>query len=166
MNTNDSLELLDHVLKYTYEQKDYLDVRNFFSKDSGFPEFEEYYLVMILNKLNRDGYVDFMHKVHDKRWAFVKDIQAGEGLSIRRNFDGHLFIKDGGYIGESKRKAAEKASNTANQERTETLAKDLRDWTQLLAERTNGLKNWTRAVALGAIGLVVWEILHFFLERS
>jgi hypothetical protein len=39
------------------------------------------------------------------------------------------------------------------------------EWTRILAVRTHSLRNWTKAVAVGAIGLVVWEIIAFLLEH-
>jgi hypothetical protein len=162
LNTSNHLQVLDYVLENTFHNRDYWDVKNFFcNNNETFPENDEYFLKMALNKIQKDGYIDF---IAGER--YVTGQQAGEGISIRRNFAGHLFLNDGGYIGEENRRIAEAQTRNDYQERAETLATDLRDWTRILAVRTNELKNWTMAVAIGAIGLVAWEIFHaLFLEK-
>lgn len=156
LTTSEHLQVLDYVLENTLHSRDYWDAKNFFCIDNEvFPEKDEYFLKMALNKIQKDGYIDF---IAGER--YVTGQQAGEGMSIRRNFNGHMFLAAGGYVGEQKRLQAEESAKNAYQERAETLATGLRDWTRILAVRTNGLKNWTTAVAIGAIGLVVWEVIH------
>lgn len=152
----DHLQVLDYVLENTFNNRDYWDAKNFFCiGNEVFPKNDDYLLKMALNKLQKDGYVDF---IAGERYVIGQ--QAGEGMSVRRNFNGHIFLASGGYLGEQQRLATEQRAKNDYQERAETLATGLRDWTRILAVRTNGLKNWTRAVAIGAIGLVVWEVIH------
>ena len=155
-------EVLDYVLENTLEQKDYFHVKDFFCyTNETFPEKDEYYLKMVLNQLRNDGYIDFIRWV-DGDGIFVDQLQAGERLTIRRNFNGHIFSSNGGYQEqENKRKADEQAKNEA-QIRSDSYAKELTVWTSRLAIRTRWLMWATWAVALGAIGLVAWEIWHTY----
>lgn len=70
-------------------------------------------------------------------------------------YDGVMFYLSGGYMGQYDSKLAIAGMN----QRMEKSAQDLVDWTQNLATRTRELRDWTRAVAIGAIGLVLWEIV-------
>jgi hypothetical protein len=146
-------EILDYVLTNTYEQKDYLDVKQFFcSNNENFPSGDEYYLKIVLNKLNLDGYIDFI-RISGHLGQYITGHQAGEGMSIRRNFNGHLFLAKGGYEGEH-------IGRILNEVRVVSNETDLVKWTKQLSERTRKLMVATWAVAIGAIGLVVWEVVQ------
>jgi hypothetical protein len=166
MDTSDPISVLDYVLTHCYEQRDYIDVRKAFCKDELFPENDEYYLKMVLNKLNQDGYIDFIDlREGGKVGFFLKDRQAGEGMSIRRNLNGTLFLEGKGYAGEISRKNEQLKITREYREREETLAARLAQWTESLAIQTRNLTFWTRLVAIGAIALVLWEIAAYLLEH-
>ena len=86
------LEKLDYVLEKTHHQKEFLDIQKELTKDETL-SVDEHTLIMILNKLQKDGYVDF---IAGER--YVTGQQASEGMSIRRNFNGNSFLKSGGYV--------------------------------------------------------------------
>lgn len=162
MESNTPLEHLNYVLENTLHDRDYWDVKEAFFRDNVLPENDEYYLKMILNKIHRDGYIDFMTgQVNHK--TYVTDREAGANMNIRRNFNGHLFLANGGYVGEHKRNQEKETNRQKYDGRMETYAKNLVTWTQNLANRTKALTDWTRVVGIGAVGLVVWEIIAFFL---
>jgi len=165
LTVNDHLEVLDYVLENTVEQKDYLHVKSFFCTNNDvFPEKDEYFLKMALNKLKKDNYIDFI-RIAGNTAIFIDEYQAGEGMSIRRNFNGHIFFKNGGYIGEERRKITASQENKDALERGEGYASGLQIWTEKLANRTAELTRWTKAVAFGAIGLVAWEIFAFVYDH-
>lgn len=165
LTVNDHIQVLDYVLANTHEQRDYFHVKEFFCDNNpNFPENDEYFLKMVLNKLQKDGLIDFI-RIAGKVGQYVEGVEAGEGFSVRRNFDGHIFFKNGGYQGAEERKIQQETNESLYRERAETLAKRLADWTEKLANRTSSLMVATWAVAIGAIGLVIWEIFHFVLEK-
>ena len=162
LNTTHFREVLDYVLYNTAAEREYKDVKNFFcTNNSIFPDGDEYYLKMALNKLQQDRYIDFILYTEDVG-HFITNSQAGEGLSIRRNFNGHIFLSGGGYQWAERRLIEKEANDAASDNRAETFASDLTIWTKKLAIRTRWLMLATWAVAIGAIGLVIWEIYHSY----
>lgn len=100
------LEKLDYVLSKTHHSRDYFHVWEDFSKDVELGV-NQHDLNMMLNKLQRDGYIDF---IAGER--YVTGQQVGEGMAVRRNFEGDLFITNGGYVKEASTiVAAEKIKN-------------------------------------------------------
>lgn len=151
------LQKLDYVLERTHHQRDYFHVYTDLGKDETL-SINQHDLNMILNKLQRDGYVDF---IAGER--YVTGQQASEGLAIRRNFEGDLFIADGGYVENQRRKTDKEISEASYLERAETYAKRLSTWTEQL-------KNWTKyltyaTIIVGSV-LLLWDVLKFLVEHS
>lgn len=84
-----------------------------------------------------------------------------DGVRYIITYDGVIFHLMNGYMG----KYDEQVAISRMNQRMEKNAQDLVDWTENLATRTRELRNWTRAVAIGAIGLVIWEIAAFIWEH-
>lgn len=149
--------ILDFVLENSYHQEDYFDFKKrllpMLSSIGYFSDEDEYLMKMVLNKLQKDGYVDFI-RISGKVGQFVETYQAGEQMSIRRNFSGHIFIANGGYTGESQRKNAIQAHQSAYNARMETYSDSLSKWTVRLTYAT-----WTAAA--GAMGVLIWGMRHW-----
>lgn len=129
------LEKLNYVLEKTHHQRDYFHIQEDLCNDNNL-SVDKHNLNMILNKLQKDGYVDF---IAGER--YVTGQQAGEGITIRRNFDGDLFLSSGGYI--------KQAATIESSERIKN-------------NREIHLVRGTWAVAIGAIALVLWEMYKTF----
>ncbi|MCK9403412.1 MAG: hypothetical protein M0Q26_08440 [Chitinophagaceae bacterium] len=157
MESKTPFEQLNYVLEKLLHDRDYLDVKEDFFKENVLPEKDEHYLKMILNKLHKDGYIDFMEGEANRK-TYIINREAGHNMNIRRNFNGQLFLANGGYVGEYKRKQEKETNRQLYDGRMETTAGNLAEWTKRLAIRTRYLMWATWAVAAGAIGLVVWEI--------
>ncbi len=56
-----------------------------------FPNKDEYLFRMALNRLKDDGYIDFVYVAGKQEQPFTNR-HAGEGMTIRRNFNGHIFL--------------------------------------------------------------------------
>lgn len=141
-----ALEKLDYVLVNTGHQRNYADVINDLCNDAVL-NIDEHNLKLILNKLVEDMYIDFIYG-----HRFVMGEEAHDGMQIRRNFNGDLLLEQGGYVGEAnvkRRKEEISELAIARTERNERL-----------------LMRWTAAVAVGAIGLVLWEAYKYFFGHS
>jgi hypothetical protein len=133
------LQHLDYVLNGTLGEKDYFNLKETLLADNSLPT-DEHYIKMLLNKLRVDGYVDF---IAGER--FVTGQQVGEGMSIRQNFNGRLFLLDGGYEGKYKNEVAKITAQSAATDRAEKYAK----WLTL----------WTKCLFFGTLALVLVEAL-------
>jgi hypothetical protein len=170
LTAEQSRHILDCILSNSYNFEDYFDYKNrildILVNNNHFPDKDEYLLKMALNKLKADGYIDFVQKKEGvEKWQFIADLSASEGMSIRRNFNGHIFLATGGYDGEEQRRITATKENKDALTRSEGYASGLQTWTQNLANRTADLTFWTRLVAVGAIGLVLWEVVAFAIEH-
>lgn len=104
------LEKLDYVLGNIRSPISNADVRNNLGKDEKL-NVNEFDFAMIINKLRRDGYIDFI-----ENGKYANDKQFEEGVDVRRNFDGDLFVENAGYVKQSDATAiAERIKN--NRER-------------------------------------------------
>ena len=88
------MKKLDYVLNITADPRDYFHLNEHLGRD-GYLNIDEHNLKLFLNKLKEDGYIDFRA---GKR--FVEGQEASEGVTIRRNFNGDIFIAQGGYVGQ------------------------------------------------------------------
>jgi len=141
-----ALEKLNYVLEKSHHQKDYLDTIKELEKDI-MSSTDRHNIKLILNKLHRDGYLDF---IAGER--YITGQQASEGLSIRRNFDGDLFLDIGGYVGEENRRITRETNEKAYNDRMETYTSRLAVWTERLTYGTIG----------AACIIVGWEIIKTF----
>jgi hypothetical protein len=157
--------ILDFVLENSYHPRDYWNVQEDLLKyEEYFPNHDGYLLKMSLNQLKQDGYIDFI-VINGAQQIFLEGNSAGVNMTIRRNFKGHIFLANGGYKGEELRRIANADAEKAAAVRDEGYASSLATWTERLAVRTRNLMIATWGVATGAIGLVLWEIIHtLFLE--
>lgn len=89
---------------------------------------------LIMDKLRDDGYIDYIAG----QQKISKDLRASEGLNMRKNFNGAVFIADGGYVTKSSR------------EKTDRELRDSRD---------RRLSNGTVYLAVGTFLLVLVESL-------
>ena len=101
--------ILDFVLENAYHPEDYFDFKNkilpLLITENLFLDNDEYLLQMALNQLKRDRYIDFIEEAPNSKIKNFNDKRsAGEQLTIRRNFAGHIFLANGGYNGEEKEK--------------------------------------------------------------
>ena len=104
----------------------------------------------MLDKLHQDGYTDHVAGQH------LTDLRASNGLNIRKNYHGELFtITEGGYEGGYKRKKQEAIQVAAYNDRMENHTRRLAEWTERLTYSTV-------VAAVGAFGLLLWEMRHFF----
>ncbi len=159
------LKHLDFVLSHSKDERDYADVvRVLLSENSILPVDDEHYLKMILNKLHKDGYIDFLEGQANFK-IYIHNREAGNNMYVRTNFQGRLFLIDGGYEGQYNSNKTKETNLASRYERTEKNEENLVTWTENLANRTSELMNWTQWVAFGAIALVVWEIIAFALEH-
>lgn len=102
---------------------------------------------IIIRKLQRDGYIDV---VREKK--VVADNVYNDTDLLQRNFDGDLFILQGGYVQQRKDVESEKTK--------------LADLEQRQFEQETRMVTLTRWVAIGAVGLVAWEIFKFFVFEN
>ena len=99
---------------------------------------------ILIRKLQKDGYVDVIREKH-----VVKDNVYNDSDLLQRNYEGDLFIEQvGGYI-------KQKESNDIKQQ--EIIA-DL----ALRKKNDRRLILGTYLVAVGAIGLIFWEMIKTF----
>ena len=98
----------------------------------------------------------------DRTQKYFENIDSRYLISCK----GKLFWEGiGGFDKQNQNRLKElKEVNDRNQ-RMERNEESLVTWTQNLTNRTSDLTFWTRLVAIGAIGLVAWEIIAFFLEH-
>jgi hypothetical protein len=95
----------------------------------------------------------------------TRDLLRGENnipLQIKITIRGKYFIGQGGYagkLGRMNREAEILADDRRTAQRNDIL---LVDYTENLVLWTRRLYRGTVAVAIGAIGLVLWEMRHFF----
>ena len=93
---------------------------------------------------------------------FVDD----RGAHYLISFKGKYFWETvHGYSEQARREQINADSLNAQNLRSERNDEQVVAWTQNLANRTADLIFWTRLVAIGAIGLVVWEIVAHFLAH-
>ncbi len=119
-----------------------------------------------LKKLHKDGYLYFMDNKKENQKSDVAGEIYHRGYNYLITFDGKFFLKTvGGYQKKNANDLQKIANEEAVTQRMEKSAQDLVTWTQNLATRTQELRNWTKAVAIGALGLVVWEVIAFALEH-
>jgi hypothetical protein len=146
--------ILDFVLGNSYHPRDYWDFKEDLLKHHDyFPNGDEYLLKMALNKLKQDGYIDFI-SINGTQQKFVSDYSVGENMTIRRNFNGHTFLSDGGYKGEEEKRITNESSSAAYDCRMETYSERLAVWTTRLTYAT-----W---LAGGSAALLfLWEIRHW-----
>jgi hypothetical protein len=140
LNADQYRDVLDYILSESYHPEDYFEYKNrilpLLVSNNFFKNQDEYLLRMFLNKLHQDGYIDF---IAGER--FVVGQQAGEGMTIRRNINGHIFLSNGGYT-------QERINAVKNESRKD--------------HREKYLLWGTWAVAFGAIALVAWEMYKTF----
>lgn len=141
-----SLEKLDYVLRRTKDEWSYKDVKYSFTQ-SQTDTLDTHTLNLILNKLHRDGYIDFMA---GERYVTMQE--ASDGISIRRNFDGDLFVEAGGYSKQKSDKETIIQDSVLMNQRMERNAQDLVSWT----------KSLTAATILAAALIVGWEMVKTF----
>ena len=105
------------------------------------PEDDEGYvdLSMILDKLLKDGYIRYKYPTQDG-----KLLTESKDWLYKINYDGKQFIESGGYV---QQKINEENEN-------EKFLK--------MEVRSLRISFW---VAFGAIGLLVWELIKFYLEH-
>lgn len=114
-----------------------------------------------LKKLHKDGFLYFMYRDGN----VVNNYWRDHNFLI--TFDGKYFWETvKGYKEKIRIENAKIQAISDQNQRMEKNEELLVSWTKNLADRTKSLTNWTRAVAVGAIGLVVWEIIAFLLEHS
>ncbi len=89
-----------------------------------------------MDKLRKDGYIDFV-----AGQKICNDFRASDGLEIRRNFEGTVFIEAGGYVQQA-------ISDAKYENRKDSYERKLLYGT------------W--GIALGAIALVFWEMYKTF----
>lgn len=104
---------------------------------------------IILKRLEKDGYV---RQANGTVWVLT--------------FDGIFFKESGGYSQENENKLFKIKNEIDQSQRMERNEEQLVNWTQNLADRTKDLTFWTRLVAVGALSLVLWEMIAFLLEHS
>lgn len=144
-------EHLDIVLKFLYNDRGHSDLisilerlekeKNFLLKIDGDDG------VRILNKLIKDGYVEFQ----EVRLSYENPM-TNEPIIVRRywiSFEGKIFVETGGYKEAIRKEAAQIKANE-----TDVLVK-LRNDKRLV------IGTWV--VAIGAIALVLWEMIKTFL---
>ena len=132
---------IDIVLKTFYEKGKNGFEFNVAQKESGILDDEEFKRIFL--RLRKDEFLTL------------------DGSVFTISYDGVLHHLSNGYMGQYIRNQ----SLIEMSQRTEKSAQDLVDWTANLAIRTKELRNWTRAVAIGAIGLVLWEVFVFLWEH-
>ena len=76
-----------------------------------------------------------------------------------------VFNEFGGYVQKEINERQRITDDNARNQRMERNEELLASWTENLANRTADLTFWTRLVAIGAIGLVVWEVIAFLWEH-
>lgn len=112
----------------------------------------------ILAKLKKDGYIEWKIEgtdvnTHEKDTRYIV------------TFEGQMLNELGGYS----QKEIDKEQERNFIKTAEKLRSDreglLVSWTESLANRTRDLTNWTKVVGIGAVGLVVWEIIVYCLEH-
>jgi hypothetical protein len=82
------------------------------------------------------------------------------------NSKGKLFWEGvGGFEKQDQNRRLELKEISARNQRMEKNEVNLVEWTRILAVRTHSLRNWTRIVGIGAVALVVWEIMAYILEH-
>lgn len=130
-------EKLNFVLNYIQHQRKYEDfVREISEWEDLKGQFTSGEIDLIMDKLRDDGYIDFV-----AGQKISKDTRASEGLEMRKNYNGVIFRQNGGYV--------QKAINDA-------LIENQKDF------RERMLLYGTWAVAVGAIGLIIWEMIKTF----
>jgi hypothetical protein len=83
-----------------------------------------------------------------------------QGAHYLISFKGKLFWETTGGFKERARLEQIKINSLEEQNRRmERNDEQLVTWTENLANRTRDLTNWTKVVGIGAVGLVVWEII-------
>jgi DNA-binding PadR family transcriptional regulator len=102
-------------------------------------------ITSILNKLEKDGYIEF-----DDRMVGIADEFSKTRRVYRITFEGRHFIENGGYVEEKKSMAARKRWEDGFVERAERNA-----------ERLNRL---TLLLGIGTIGLVLVELIKMAIE--
>jgi hypothetical protein len=107
--------------------------------------------------------------MNNKKEKIISDVVGMEytrNLNYLITFDGKFFLKTvGGYRNKNANDLQKIANENAMNQRMEKNAQDLVTWTQNLTNRTSDLTFWTRLVAIGAIGLVLWEVVAFAIEH-
>jgi len=130
-------EKLNFVLDYIKQERSYNDLyREIDSHANMRGQFAQDEINLIMDKLRDDEYIDYV-----AGQQINKTMRASDGLNMRRNFNGTVFIAAGGYV--------QKAINDAKIENQ----KDFRERMLLYG---------TWAVAAGAIGLIIWEMIKTF----
>ena len=112
----------------------------------------------ILGKLKKDGYIEWQIEgndvtTHEKDTRYIV------------TFEGQVLNELNGYSQQEIDKEQErnfiKTSEKARSDREALLV----SWTASLSNRTRDLTKWTKVVGIGAVGLVLWEIIVYCLEH-
>lgn len=181
-----TIEMLDFILENSYHPKDYHDYKLMMLPKlvdaKLFPDEDEPLLKMALNKLKEDGYLDFVQKKDGiDQWQFISDLSAAEGMTIRRNFNGHLFVGNGGY-------RQQKINADAENKRVEKLENENRAnqtwmiWLTVILAASAFLTlvyycvdlywryHWFRSIDLCLLGflilLLLWLVLLIRIEKG
>lgn len=111
--------------------------------------------------LYRDKYI-YCEFLGNRDSEFVDD----RGAHYLVSFKGKYFWEtEKGYAEQVRLEQIKSDFLSAQTQRTERNEEQLVTWTRNLANRTQDLTFWTRLVAIGAIGLVLWEIVAYLLEH-
>ena len=130
-------EKLNFVLEYINQERPYTDLHREIDSHANMKgQFSPGEIDLIMDKLREDSYVDYVagQKIN-------KDMRASDGLNLRRNFNGTVFITKGGYIDKDLR---------------ESKARALRD------KLDKRLSNGTVLLAVGTFLIVAWEMIKTF----
>lgn len=157
----DLLSKIDLVLEWLYLHSGENPTFNAINKGITNYAIEEGEVDDCLKKLHKDGFLYFMAQ----NGLVVDYYHRAHNFLI--SFDGKYFWETTkGYRENTIRLNANVEAMDALRERTERNEGLIVSWTRNLAERTADLTFWTRLVAIGAIGLVVWEVIAFFLKPT
>lgn len=159
LTSEQTRNILDFVLENSYHPEDYFDFKNKILpkliSEKLFPDEDEYLLQMALNQLKRDGYIDFIDEAPNNKIKNFNDKRsAGENLTIRRNFAGHIFLANGGYKEDDNRRIIAATNESAYNGRMETYSDRLATWTTRLTYAT-----WLAGAS--AALLLLWDMRHW-----
>ena len=87
-------EKLNFVLDQIKHERSYNDLYREINENANMKgQFGNDEINLIMDKLREDGYIDYVagQKIN-------KDMRASDGLNMRRNFNGTVFITNGGYV--------------------------------------------------------------------
>jgi len=94
-------EKLNFVLSQIVRQRSYNDLRREINDHANMKgQFSDGEIDLIMDKLGADGYIDYIAGQH-----LSTTQRASDGLEMRRNFEGIVFITEGGYVTKATRDA-------------------------------------------------------------